>query len=150
MCPASWFACWQCLCHLHRLELGPLPDHLPDLDRAMKEYLYPAAGKLPLHPAELCPPAVLLATTRHLLRLADEEEEEEDGSISMADRSAFVANWLWTLCLNVTLQPLFLLGSAETWGGGRGAGPMPAPQKAPAAGARIHRCHHHHHHRRRR
>ncbi|KAJ7307136.1 hypothetical protein JRQ81_009119 [Phrynocephalus forsythii] len=119
MCPSNEFALRQRLRRLHRLELGPSPERLPDPERAVKEYSRPAAGKPPPRPDELRPPAVLLATAAHLLQLAgqdgeedDDDDEEDDGgqegvpTVSAADRGAFVADRLRALRLDLTLQRL--------------------------------------------
>uniref|UniRef100_A0A6J0VAB4 SAC3 domain-containing protein 1 n=1 Tax=Pogona vitticeps TaxID=103695 RepID=A0A6J0VAB4_9SAUR len=116
MCPPAEFALRSRQGRLHRLELAPPPPGRPDPERAVKEYSRPAAGKPPPAPSELRPPAVLLATVRHLLALAEEEDDEDDkkkegapaaaGRVSSWERGAFVADRLRAVRLDVTVQRL--------------------------------------------
>ncbi|XP_063172778.1 SAC3 domain-containing protein 1 [Candoia aspera] len=99
MCPAAEYARRRREGRLHRLELGPPPGRLPDPARAVKEYSRPAAGQAPPRPADLRPPAVLLATVRHLLGRADEA-----GEAAPAERCAFVADRLRAVRLDLALQ----------------------------------------------
>ncbi|KAM6435345.1 SAC3 domain-containing protein 1 [Liasis olivaceus] len=100
MCPAAEYARRKRQGRLHRLELGPPPGRRPDPARAVKEYSRPAAGQAPPPPADLRPPAVLLATVRHLLGQAGEEA----GEVAPAERCAFVADRLRAVRLDLALQ----------------------------------------------
>ncbi|XP_070622632.1 SAC3 domain-containing protein 1 [Erythrolamprus reginae] len=98
MCPAGEFRRRRRQKRLHRLELDR--DRQPDPARAVKEFSRPAAGQPPPPPDDLRPPAVLLATARHLLGCS----VAEAGEVSPAERCAFVADRLRALRLDLALQ----------------------------------------------
>ncbi|XP_039214470.1 SAC3 domain-containing protein 1 [Crotalus tigris] len=98
MCPAAEFARRRRQGRLHRLELGA--DGQPDSRRAVTEVSRPAAGRAPPPPGDLRPPAVLLATVRHLLGPAGAEAS----GASPAERCAFVADRLRAVRLDLALQ----------------------------------------------
>lgn len=108
MCPASERARREKEGRLHRFEVAPGgggPRPRADPQRAVKEYSRPAAGKARPQPSQLRPPAVLLATVRHL---AAEVAGRADAS--RAEVAGFVADRLRAVRLDLALQSA---GAAE-------------------------------------
>ncbi|XP_036286327.1 SAC3 domain-containing protein 1 [Pipistrellus kuhlii] len=107
MCPASERARREKEGRLHRFEVAPGGGPRPRADplRAVKEYSRPAAGKARPQPGQLRPPAVLLATVRHL---AAEVAGRADAS--RAEVAGFVADRLRAVRLDLALQSA---GAAE-------------------------------------
>ncbi|XP_076971896.1 SAC3 domain-containing protein 1 [Tamandua tetradactyla] len=100
MCPAAERAQREQERRLHRFEVAPGDrGDRADPQRAVKEYIRPAAGKPRPSPSQLRPPPVLLATVRYL---AGEVAERADAS--RAEVAGFVADRLRAVRLDLALQ----------------------------------------------
>nr|XP_056709682.1 SAC3 domain-containing protein 1 [Euleptes europaea] len=138
MCPAGELERRRRQRRLHALELGP-PE------RAVKEYTRPAAGKEPLRPEELRPPAVLLATVRHLLGEAGRARPD----VPAAQQCAFVSDRLRAVRLDLAVQRVSGLPCAAVLerslvyllrAGHRLCGEPPARFDAHLHGAQVQEC----------
>lgn len=94
MCPPAERARRERQGRLHRLE---------EEDGAVKEYSRPAAGKPRPLPEELRPPAVLLATVRHLLGCV---ESQAATAVAPAEGYDFITDRLRAVRLDAALQGL--------------------------------------------